>query len=68
MKPKSIAVTEYWLTYYIQDGLCSVCGNTGVIDTTGVRTPAGFECGRVNLCFCPNGQAMRHHQLVKAKS
>jgi len=36
-----------------------LCGNSGVIDTTGVRTAAGILVGRKNLCICPNGQWMR---------
>ncbi len=51
-------VTNYWLEYYV-DEHCTLCGNHGVIDTTGVKTPAGLEVGRVNYCICPNGQYMR---------
>ncbi len=54
-------VTDYWLEFYINNGHCSLCGNHGYIDTTGVRTPAGLEVGRKNFCICPNGQAMRYH-------
>lgn len=57
--PKSEAVTDYWSEYYSTNGLCSLCGNTGVIDTRGTKTPAGVEVGRVNFCICPNGQALR---------
>jgi hypothetical protein len=54
-------VTEYWLKHYVVNALCSLCGNTGIIDTRGVRTPAGIEAGRLNWCICPNGQAHRSH-------
>lgn len=52
-------VTEYWLRHYLNGSLCSLCGNRGFIDTTGVTSPAGVHAGRVNYCICPNGQALR---------
>lgn len=51
-------VTDYWMKFYCARH-CTVCGNTGIIDTTGAKTPAGVSVGRKNWCFCPNGQAMR---------
>lgn len=56
------AVTGYWQEHYLtQDGSahCTLCGNTGVIDTTGKTTPAGQPVGRKNWCVCPNGQLKR---------
>lgn len=54
------AVTECWLENYVSaNGLCSLCGNHGTINTTEVRSPAGAKAGRINFCICPNGQAMR---------
>lgn len=58
------AVVNYWAQWYIQDTHCSLCGNSGVIDTRGIKTPAGYPCGRVNLCICPNGQALRSQGYV----
>lgn len=55
-------VTAYWLENYVNDvvGLCSLCGNSGQIDTTHTATSAaGVNSGRMNWCICPNGQAMR---------
>jgi hypothetical protein len=57
-RPKHYVVTNYWLDYYCADH-CTLCGNHGWIDTTGMRTPAGVHVGRVNYCICPNGQALR---------
>lgn len=48
---------DYWLKYYATQ-FCTICGNSGVIDSRGVRTPAGVLVGRRNWCICPNGQAM----------
>ena len=53
-------LTNYWLDHYVgASGLCSLCANTGIIDTRGMRSPDGVECGARNYCICPNGQAMR---------
>jgi len=60
-------VTEYWLEYYVSNnwGLCSLCGNTGIIDSTQTAiSPAGVKCGRKNFCICPNGQALRASELT----
>lgn len=60
------ALTDYWLEHYVnQDvGLCSLCGNTGEIDTIATAvSPAGVPAGRRQPCICPNGQSLRekHH-------
>ena len=60
-KQEDKAVTEYWIEHYVHRNHCSLCGNTGVIDTRGAKTPAGFDCGRLNWCICPNGQLSRIH-------
>lgn len=52
-------IVDFWYEHYLYKGHCSLCGNHGVIDTTGIKTPAGFECGRVNWCICPNGLTLR---------
>jgi len=53
------SITEYWLKYYVGQ-FCTLCGNSGVIDTRGITTPRGHNVGRLNYCICPNGQVMRH--------
>ncbi len=55
-------ITNYWESYYIDHDsvLCSLCGNSGVIDTRGAKSAAGVVSGRRNWCICPNGQALRH--------
>jgi len=58
IRAKHYIVTEYWKTYYA-DSHCTLCGNSGRIDTRGIMTPAGKIVGRVNYCICPNGQAIR---------
>lgn len=58
IRPKHYIVTNYWLTYYAAEH-CTLCGNSGVIDTTEARTRAGLRVGRGNYCICPNGQSRR---------
>lgn len=59
--PTREELTEFWLREYLSDGgLCCLCGNHGIIDTTGrVSSPAGVECGRKVHCICPNGRALK---------
>ena len=56
-------VANYWLKYYVdkKSTLCALCANTGIIDTTGIKSPAGTEPGGENYCICPNGQTMREY-------
>ena len=65
VSPKCAAVKRYWREYYLchQTGLCVLCGNTGILDTTkSAKSPRGEESpGRKNYCICPNGQDMRKH-------
>lgn len=53
-------LTDFWYEHYVSENhLCSLCAQSGVIDTTGIRSPAGVECGGKSWCICPNGQTMR---------
>lgn len=52
------ALDDFWYENYVSKGHCGLCGNHGVIDTRGVKTPAGFECGGRFFCICPNGRAL----------
>ncbi len=63
-------ITRYWLAHYANgiSGLCSLCGNSGEIDTRGTAiSGAGINAGRVNFCICPNGQTMRS-QIAPTKT
>lgn len=61
MRPVNGTVTRYWLRYYC-DGVCTLCGNSGQIDTTGVKAPTGRAVGRRQFCICPNGQTQRRDE------
>ncbi len=56
-------ITRYWLDHYTKDGLCSLCGNRGVIDTRSACSPAGVLCGDLHYCLCPNGRSAREHKV-----
>jgi len=61
MKQKKF-LREYWMKHYTCDEhtLCTLCGNTGIIDTRyNLRSPTGMLVkGKVNCCICPNGRAL----------
>ena len=62
IRAKHYIVKRYWLEYYLDDkyGLCSLCGNSGKIDTRQTAiSAAGKNAGRINYCICPNGQELR---------
>lgn len=53
-------ITDYWIEHYTNLGLCSLCGNSGIVDTRKTaKSAAGVVSGRLNWCICPNGQIMR---------
>lgn len=55
------SITEYWSKHYVEGCLCSLCGNTGIIDTrSSAVSPSGIRSGRLNWCICPNGQTYRN--------
>lgn len=54
-------VTDYWMDNFLEKEMCSLCGQSGIIHTEGIRTPAGLEVGRANFCICPNGQVLRYY-------
>lgn len=60
MPKRSAAVRAYWLEHYVVNHMCSLCANTGEINTAGLKTKTGVLVGRFNWCICPNGQAMRY--------
>ena len=56
-------ITNYWLEHYCTEH-CTLCGNSGVLDTRATAvTAAGVWVGRLNYCICPNGQALRKHDV-----
>jgi len=63
MKGREERDSDLWRDYLggPLGGLCGLCGNSGTIDTTGVKSPAGVECGGKFFCICPNGRSMKEH-------
>lgn len=60
MKHMEPPESELWVEF-LHHNLCGLCGNTGVVDTIGLRTPAGVHCGVVRACICPNGRMWAQH-------
>jgi hypothetical protein len=61
MRDKKV-IADYWVAHYTDPILllCTLCGNTGIIDTrTTAVSHAGVNAGRLNFCLCPNGRHMR---------
>lgn len=52
-------VVKYWFKHYATTH-CTLCGNSGCVDSIGTVSAAGIPVGRLNYCICPNGQGMRH--------
>lgn len=60
MASPSDEVAAYWLAHYGTPSGCGLCGNRGVIDTTGRAIDRkGRDVGGEHYCLCPNGQKMR---------
>lgn len=60
-------ITDYWVSNYLNKHLCSLCGNSGIIDTRRTAiSPVGINSGRLNYCICPNGQCMRNSSQGKS--
>ena len=53
-------LVKLWLDEFRSpDGqLCGLCGNSGWLDTRGVRSAAGVPCGILRPCICPNGRQL----------
>jgi hypothetical protein len=50
---------------FLVNNMCSLCGQVGIVDTRGIRTPASFECGGLHYCICPNGRALKAQNAPK---
>jgi len=49
--PTNLQLTLFWLSRYNEDNTCTICHNTGVIDTIAVNNS-------LNICICPIGREM----------
>lgn len=62
--PNKKFLADLWHNEYVsrEDSRmgCLICGNSGIIDTRGkMKTPAGYPCGGLAFCICPNGRVMK---------
>ena len=56
---RKAAIEQLWFAEFYNKQMCGLCAQRGVIDTRGIKTPAGFECGGEFWCICPNGRALK---------
>lgn len=54
---------QLWFEF-INKNVCGLCGNSGFIDTRGVKNPLGVECGIRSFCICPNGRVFKKQKEV----
>lgn len=48
---------EIW-SYYLYEGICGLCGQTGIIDNRGTIENQICFRGTVRYCICPNGRQL----------
>ena len=49
-------LSELWLDEFCRNGLCMLCGNSGIITNLKQTGPVGQKCGGIAHCICPNGR------------
>lgn len=53
----------------VTSGVCGLCGNSGVLRMSGLRTPAGYPVPAVEgHCICPNGRVTKRAADRAAKT
>jgi len=55
---------DLWYEEFMNNSHCSLCGNSGKIDTRGVTTAAGLAVGKISYCICPNGRAWKKAENI----
>jgi hypothetical protein len=54
------AADNVWAEFIHPDGGCSLCCNSGIVDTRGRKNPRGQPAGARSYCICPNGRAAKN--------
>lgn len=67
--------SEFWLQFVVyvttpigDIPLCGLCANNGIVDTTGIVSPAKVKSGGRFYCICPNGRASRKKAGLKGNT
>ncbi len=56
--------TEYFFDHFMnEDGLCGLCGNTGIVETTPTNPMKTKRYKFKTSCICPDGQCIRYGGL-----
>lgn len=60
-----LVLTKVWKDEFVKGKYCSLCGNTGIIDTRGRKICyTNVEFGRVSFCICPMGRATKRNRVT----
>lgn len=61
MTRKAPVNKDTWFEYAI-DGHCGLCGNSGLINMSGLKTAAGTSVAPLEKvpCICPNGRTIKY--------
>ena len=62
MTRKAPVNKDTWLEYARGGGHCGLCGNSGFIGMSGLKTSAGILVVAIEKvpCICPNGRAIKY--------
>jgi hypothetical protein len=60
-------VNYFFDNFMNEDGLCGLCGNTGIVETTPYNPRKTKRYHFKTFCICPNGQCLRYIDLTKSK-
>ena len=61
-KQQKACIEQLWFSEFLVNGCCGLCGNSGYIDTTGIKTPRGKETGGRFACICPTGRIIKEEE------
>lgn len=60
-----LVLTKIWKAEFIKDKYCSLCGNTGIIDTRNRKhIDTNEDFGRPSFCICPIGRATKRDRVT----
>lgn len=66
----SLSMTKLWMNEFTTKDRhgykhCGLCGNCGVLRSSGIRTPGGEALEPIKTyCICPNGRAMKRGKAI----
>lgn len=59
-----LVLTKIWKAEFVKGKYCSLCGNSGIIDSRGRKVfSTNVEVGRTSFCICPIGRATKRDRV-----